>query len=151
MLTDAVAAPLPILPKHIVCTAALRAWILQWLTNASSKEKITVLRAWYEMWMARNGARESNGIESAATICDRVLSLMEEWKSIKKVNTNHPGGTQVEKWRKPEEGWVKANADGALAKQQPTGGGGAVLRDNHGVFITGSCHFFPSTHDAEVA
>uniref|UniRef100_A0A8R7QHR9 RNase H type-1 domain-containing protein n=1 Tax=Triticum urartu TaxID=4572 RepID=A0A8R7QHR9_TRIUA len=24
-------------------------------------------------------------------------------------------------------------------------------RDNHGRFLAGSCHFFPSTHDAEAA
>ena len=48
-------------------------------------------------------------------------------------------------------GWVKADADGALSKVNGTGGGGAILRDNHGEFLVGCCHFFPSTHDAEVA
>lgn len=130
---------------------ALHVWILQWLAKASGEEKVIVFRAWYEMWMARNGARDSNRIECPTTICDRVIRLMEEWKSIHEGNHNHPGPVQIEKWRRPEEGWVKANADGALAKQLRTGGGGAVLRDNNGKFIAGSCHFFPSTHDADVA
>lgn len=57
---------------------------------------------------------------------------------------------QVEHWKVPDEGWIKANADGALAKDQGKGGGGAVLRNNHGAFLAGSCHFFPSSYDAEV-
>ena len=52
-------------------------------------------------------------------------------------------------WSKPDDGWVKVNSDGALAKHQGSGGGGAVLRNNHGEFIVGACHFFPLAADAE--
>lgn len=60
-----------------------------------------------------------------------------------------PVQREVIQWQKPPDGWVKANADGALAKSHGSGGGGAVLRDCHGEFLGGSCHFFPSAYDPE--
>ena len=44
---------------------------------------------------------------------------------------------------------MKPNADGALAHR--SGAGGAVLRDSHGDFVAGACHFSPGVADAEVA
>ena len=38
-----------------------------------------------------------------------------------------------------------------MAKQGGSGGGGVVLRDYHGIFVAGACHFFLATTDPEVA
>lgn len=57
----------------------------------------------------------------------------------------------VERWTKPPTGWTKANADGAMDKQGRSGGGGAVVRDQHGKFLAGACHFFPSIDAPEMA
>ena len=41
--------------------------------------------------------------------------------------------------------------DDAFPQTVSHGGGGAVIRDHHGSFIAGACHFFPMVADAERA
>ena len=83
------AAPLPVLPKYIQNTEELRAWILQWLSNACDDERKIVIRGWYELWAARTSARETNRIENPSN------NLAEEWKSIQQGVTNHWVSTPV--------------------------------------------------------
>ena len=42
---------------------------------------------------------------------------------------------------------MKANVDGAMARSLDKGGGGVVIRDHNGRFLTGACHFFPALLD----
>lgn len=58
---------------------------------------------------------------------------------------------QQQRWQPPEEGWCKANADGAMAKAMDFGSGGAVVRDHHGLFRAGSSRFFSDTVDPELS
>ena len=57
----------------------------------------------------------------------------------------------MEHWRPPEIGCIKVNADGAFSSVDGCGGGGVVLRDHHGSFVAGACHFFPFVADPEQA
>lgn len=143
--SEAVATPLPCVPAHIQSIESMRAWILEWLGRTGSEEKEIVLRVWYELWLAHNAAKDSKRIEDPTSIRDRVLYLAMEWKTIHEVVVRHREARALERWKKPEEGWVKTNANGALSKMKGSGGGGAVLRDNHGEFLAGCCRFFPST------
>uniref|UniRef100_A0A8I7BI56 RNase H type-1 domain-containing protein n=1 Tax=Hordeum vulgare subsp. vulgare TaxID=112509 RepID=A0A8I7BI56_HORVV len=53
-----------------------------------------------------------------------------------------------QKWKPPDEGWVKVNSDGAVSRRGEGGcGGGDVLRDHHGAFLAASCHHFPTFTD----
>lgn len=149
-LSKGVASPLPLLPDHIVSVEGMRSWVLDWLGSASEEEKRVVLRAWYEMWLARNCARDREKIEDPVLIAERVICLDEEWQSIKESNTRPRVQRSMDPWTKPEEGWTKVNTDGALAKHGGSGGGGAVLRNHHGSFVAGACHFFPVAADPEL-
>ena len=60
-------------------------------------------------------------------------------------------GNPTEAWQTPDQGWLKVNVIGATAKVDGLGGGGAVIRGHHGVFVGGACHFFPLVVDPEVA
>lgn len=143
-------APLLGVPKEIETFHGMRSWVLEWLTSASSEERELVMMAWYELWLARNNARESKRIEEPGSIMDRVLRLGEEWRSVRAKETKLPVQREIQTWRKPAAGWTKANADGALAKDHGSGAGGVVLRDCHGKFIAGACHFFPAVADPKV-
>jgi ribonuclease HI len=57
----------------------------------------------------------------------------------------------MEHWLQPPIGWIKINVDGAFKHSENWGGGGAVLRDHDGSFISGACSFFPHVADAEGA
>jgi ribonuclease HI len=55
----------------------------------------------------------------------------------------------VERWSPPHAGWHKVNSDGAFPQGQCHGGDGVIVRDHHGDFIAGACHFFPIVTDPE--
>ena len=57
----------------------------------------------------------------------------------------------TEHWLLPEVGWYKVNADGSFSQDDGHGGGGVVVRDHHGGFKAGACHFFPIVTDPERA
>lgn len=117
--------------------------MLHCLGQAGMDEKILYLRALYEMWLARNNARDSHKLEEPLLIRDKVIHLTAEWRSIQDARSRIAGPRPLSKWTPLEEGWVKANADNAVAKPLEFGGGGAVLRDHHGAFLAGACHFPP--------
>jgi ribonuclease HI len=54
-------------------------------------------------------------------------------------------------WKKPPEGWIKLNVDAAFSANYFTGATGAVLRDEQGMFIAGSCCGIPCIADAATA
>ena len=45
------------------------------------------------------------------------------------------GRRDLQKWNKPEAGWVKCNFDGAWIPNQKRGGFGVVIRNQAGVFL----------------
>jgi ribonuclease HI len=70
-------------------------------------------------------------------------------------NIHHPNKLKSpsvkEHWLYPDVGWLKVNVDGAFRDAGKVGGGGVVICDHHGKFISGACHFFPQVRDAECA
>lgn len=106
------------IPAHIQSVEGMRAWLLEWLGRTGSEEKELVLRGWYELWLARNAAKDLKRIQDPTGIRDRVLHLAEEWKATHEVVVRHREAWALERWMKPEEGWIKANADGAMSEER---------------------------------
>jgi ribonuclease HI len=128
----------------------LKSWLLSWFGRLGQKELSLAMSLLSQLWFARNEARHSEGIESPDSTVRRAMFLADEWAAINqpRVTTNP---TLPGKWSKPAPGWHKANTDGAMLLSGDHGGGGVVLRDHHGGFVAGACHFFPSVCDAENA
>ena len=57
----------------------------------------------------------------------------------------------IEKWKPPEEGWVKVNVDGAISKIGEYGGAGVVFRNHEGTLMGSACHFLPMCKDPAIA
>jgi ribonuclease HI len=57
----------------------------------------------------------------------------------------------VERWQRPEDGFLKVNVDGTFRHAEYNGGGGVVVRNCHGEFCAGASRFFPQVADAEGA
>ena len=112
------AAPLAGLPEGIAAYSGMRAWVLDRLSRTGNEERDLVLRSWYELWLARNKARDTNQMEDPKLVLQRVLYLTEEWRSSKDTVIKQSVVRGQDKWSKPDDGWVKANSDGALAKHQ---------------------------------
>jgi ribonuclease HI len=104
----------------------------------------------YQMWLARNEARDAVQIVAPQDIVRRSLALLEEWVGVHG-KQEHPSIKVREQWNPPEEGWIKANVDGAFSSDRSCGGCGVVLRDHHGGFRGGATHFFTHVSDPERA
>jgi ribonuclease HI len=89
-------------------------------------------------------------MEDPRAIATRTKVAVDEWKAIND-NSKTPSCKLKEPWLCPDEGWVKVNVDGAFRAAEGNGGGGVVIRDHHGGFVSGANHFFPHVTDAEGA
>lgn len=149
-MSEAAGAPLITIPPEILDFEPMRVWLMEWLGKAGEEEKAIVFRGCYELWLARNNAREAGRLEDPTLVTERVMRLNEEWKSIHEAEKKMKVKESMQ-WRPPDEDWIKVNADGAVTKAMEQGGGGAVPRDHHGVFLAGTCHFFPNITDPELS
>jgi hypothetical protein len=114
--------------------------LLDWLGSVLEKELGMAMLGLYHMWLARNDAREQPMIKSPSDTSRGIMFLQDEWQQTKSPPTARSASTR-EHWLPPLEGWTKVNCDGAFLHAEGAGGGGAVLRDHHGGFLIGSCHF----------
>jgi ribonuclease HI len=116
----------------------------------NEKELAFSIMLLYQMWLARNEARDQAHIAFAYPndLVRRSLILVEEWAALKP-SAVQPPLMHIDQWQAPDEGWIKLNSDGAFSTEQGSGGSGVILRDHHGGFVAGACHFFPSVPDLE--
>jgi len=89
---------------------------------------VTILWLW---WLERNRVREGErrkSVEDMAFMCNQYAS---KYLSICKQN---PQPVQATKhvWKRPVQGWVKINSDGAFSSRTGEGGWGVIIRDERG-------------------
>lgn len=135
--------PVMIPPESVSPQKALERWLLDWFVEATDDAKAVMAQGVYAIWLVRNNAREGQRIEGADTITRRVFALMDEWQSIHGRKSKQGNPVTHEKWCPPDDGWVKANVDGAIAKVGELGGAGVVLQNHDGAFLGGACQVFP--------
>jgi hypothetical protein len=123
---------------------------LDWIGREKEKKIAWAFFTLYNLWSARNDAREHGVIADPVSIVRRSVEGVTKWWNI-----HHPNKLKSpsvkEHWLYPDVGWLKVNADGAFRDAGKVGGGGVVIRDHHGKFISGACHFFPQVRDAKCA
>lgn len=138
--------PVAIPPEMCSPQGALSRWLMTWFAEATDDERAVMVQGVYALWLARNNTRDGQRLEDADAIARRVFNLMVEWQSIHG-RRSKPGPIRTtEKWKPPEEGWIKANVDGATAKTGE-GGTGVVLKNHDGAYITSASHFLPRCND----
>lgn len=139
--------PVAIPPESVSSQGALSNWLLSWFAGASDDERAVMVQGVYGLWLARNNAHEGKKIEEASEIALTVGRLMEEWQAVHGRKSKVPKAVPVEKWKPPDEGWVKVNVDGATSKWGDNGGAGVVFRNQEGAFLGGACHSFPGCQE----
>ena len=138
------------IPLETICSqSALSHWLLSWFAEASADERAILVQGLYALWMARNNTREGKKIDEAADMAAMVRRLMEEWQTVHGKVSKTPREVRPQRWSTPEEGWVKANVDGASTKGGEKGAVGVVFRNNEGAFLEGACHFHSMGGDPE--
>lgn len=68
------------------------------------------------------------------------------WQLVHPVKEMKVRGTR--RWKKPDEGWLKCNVDGAFSGSGYTGATGAAIRDSAGLFIAGRAQWIRRSTDA---
>lgn len=109
-------------PCQIDSQSALSRWMREWFAEAQDDECAVMIQAVYALWLARNEARDGKRIEEPHEIMNRVVALLDEWKTVHGASYSQREPKRRVTWIAPEEGWVKANSDGALSKQRDKGG-----------------------------
>ncbi|XP_020162165.1 uncharacterized protein [Aegilops tauschii subsp. strangulata] len=137
--------------SQIDSQSALASWLLGWFAGATDEEKEAMIHSVYGLWLARNEARDGKKIASPHEITESVWEHMSEWRSLHAPKVRVPVPKIAEKWKPPDEGWLKINSDGATSKHGNSAGGGAVIRDHEGTFRGGFCQYFPHVADPEAA
>jgi ribonuclease HI len=93
-------------------------------------------------------------IRTRLRICNaivrRSVGLVEEWWVSRPSGTPHMPKV-VEQWCPPDEGVIKANADGAFLPVLGSSDIGVVLRNHHGGFLRGASCFLAAATDPERA
>lgn len=133
-------------PPFQACTQSeLLRWLLEWFGMASEEDTEIMINGVYGLWLARNETREGRMVKPAHEIMESVWHFMQEWRAVMTRRRSLRELSRRKKWIPPEPGWIKANSDGAMAKNDRKGGGGVVLRGNDGA-LKGCCsHFFHLT------
>lgn len=129
----------------------LASWLLRWFADAGDQERELMVQAAYGLWLARNEARDGKKIADPRVVAENVYQHIIEWTAIHTKQLRCSSPAPAVRWSLPEQGWLKANSDGALSKLRDRGGGGVVLRDHAGAFRGGACYVFRDVSDPEVA
>lgn len=113
-------------------------WFLNCMVKDVEPDKAIVLMLLYHMWLTWNDAWNGKPIEDPKRVIDRVWILLDEWLRLH-------DDTRRRRFfffaSDPEEGRVKANADGATGKSENSGGGAVIIRDHYSEFLAGAWHF----------
>jgi hypothetical protein len=149
LLSEEVGCSLDKPPARLACHSDLKGWLLDWIGKSKGKQVSWILMMVYNLWAARNEARKSRRIDDPLSIAKRTAAGVEEWLGLHSPAPSKK--RENERWLPQEEGWHKANIDGAFTHSKARGGGGVVIRNCHGSFVAGACHFFPHVVDVEGA
>lgn len=100
----------------------------------SRREATVIICGMWALWMARNQRRHGEKpiyVQQAVTWArDTAFDL---WQIMHKAD-EVPSERIVERWKPPENDWIKCNVDGAYYSSDGSGATGIVLRDHRGGF-----------------
>lgn len=84
-----------------------------------------------KIWFRRNTWLHEGKFEHPNMLVQSAQRAVEEIQSLHQSREESPTGI-MEKWQKPEEGWLKLNCDAACDHQQGYMGMGVILRNHTG-------------------
>lgn len=92
----------------------------------------------WSLWNRRNKWvwEKING--SAFGVIAAAFNLLRDWRVAQVMVINGRKVVGARQWEKPGAGWVKVNVDATIF-QDSSIGCGAVIRDQHGVFLAARC------------
>ncbi|GAU41583.1 hypothetical protein TSUD_271920 [Trifolium subterraneum] len=94
--------------------------------------------ACWHIWTWRNKTIFEDDFQRPSNPTYTILKMVDEIENCNRhpMNIRH-GDTIFIGWKKPQEGWVKLNCDGAYKDTLELAGCGGLLRDSNGRWLTG--------------
>lgn len=127
-----------------------------WATDVLSpavcnvKTAATVVCGAWTLWTGCNGRRHGRKVWEPR-VAVRFISNMLEVLHTLKMPKQSKTPKLPEKWRCPEDGWVKVNTDAGFDALAFTGTSGAVIRDHTGTVKAAAARWFDDVPDALTA
>lgn len=106
------------------------------------------------IWLRRNTVVFGGYFSSPTQLVKQGIASLEEFHvaiqdSVTVVGTS--GDSELQKWQRPLEGFIKINWDAAIDKANHQMGVGVLARDAEGVVVASLCATIPSISDPGVA
>jgi ribonuclease HI len=96
------------------------------------------------MWWGRRRISHDEPVQIPSRSPQAIFALALNFSRSCKRNS----GIRRHGWEKPPKGFVKLNIDAAFSIDSLSGATGAVIHDDHGIFIAGSCCGLPHVANA---
>ncbi|XP_072146652.1 uncharacterized protein [Setaria viridis] len=119
-------------------------------TICSKEEAALFVCGCWSLWSSRNDRVHGRTNWNPAAAVKHVANIVEELMCM------GPRGVSVEprvveRWKPPEEGWVKVNSDGSFDACRGQGAGAAVLRDHLGRVRAAQARWYGSIREVLMA
>lgn len=118
-------------------------WLLNRLCNESNENIIKIATVLWGVWFARNKRVWDHKRLTPAITVELSKNQISEWQQamqMKQVGESGSPTTGVSSdthWEAPNPGWCKPNVDASVFSGAESFSVGMVLRDEHGMFVTG--------------
>ncbi|KAJ8768806.1 hypothetical protein K2173_023710 [Erythroxylum novogranatense] len=130
-------------------------WMIEFLSLFNSKDVCLAMCVCNAIWDARNSVIWANKFPNPTNVWFVANRTLDAWKNAQTTKQPQGSGKVLQKWVKPEAGWIKINTDVATDVGDSGTGIAMVFRDDRGSFlvaknsiITGT--FSPKTAEAIV-
>jgi len=105
--------------------------VMKYVLGIEEREKMVVVTLLWLWWLERNRVREGEKRKSVEDIAFMCKQYASEYLNICK-HSVEPVQAPKQLWRRPAQGWVEINSDGAYSKNSGEGGWGVIIRDEMG-------------------
>jgi hypothetical protein len=110
--------------------------------SVGSNKELIPTNCWY-LWWQRRQIVHNEPVTTPVRSALAIMAISTNYVRSCKANL----GIRRGGWENPNEGYTKLNVDASFYAEYFSGATGAVIRDDHGGFFTGSCCSLPSVAD----
>lgn len=122
--------------------------VLEEIWNFPHDKQLKIIALLWKWWDERNRVNSGQGQVQAQSIMNAIYLTLGDFNCLAKRNELWHKKVKCESWSKPDNGFLKANIDGAFDPNTRNGGWGCVLRDELGNILMAAAGNLGNLQDA---